>query len=130
MLIQKYYRRWLAKRYVDQVRLDKQNRLKWEREEEIKKKKEKEERIQKEFQRRMNPKTKEDFDLLYHALEKWRQEELNRINETLTGAERKAALYMLLEQETQLIASIGRHKQEADVENKDKSIEHFLTKVS
>jgi hypothetical protein len=47
----------------------------------------------------------------------------------MTGAERKAALYMLLEQETQLIASIGRHKQEADVENKDKNVEQFLSKV-
>lgn len=69
LLIQKYYRRWLAKRYVDQVRDDKRKRLEWEREEEVKKKKEKEERIQKEFQRRMNPKSKEDFDLLFHALE-------------------------------------------------------------
>lgn len=53
-----------------------------------------------------------------------------RINETLSGAERKAALYLLLEQETQLIASIGRHKQEADTENKDKSVEHFLEKAA
>ena len=37
--------------------------------EEIRKKKEKADRIKKEFERRMNPKTKEDFDLLYHALE-------------------------------------------------------------
>jgi hypothetical protein len=43
--------------------------LEWERQQELKKRKEKEERIKKEFERRMNPKTKEDFDLLYHALE-------------------------------------------------------------
>ena len=69
VLIQKYYRRWLAKRYVEKVRNDKQARLEWEREEELRKKKEKEERIHREFERRMNPKSKEDFDLLYHALE-------------------------------------------------------------
>ena len=69
VIIQKYYRRWLAKRYVEKVRTDKQRRLEWEREEEIRKKKEKEDRIRREFERRMNPKTKEDFDLLYHALE-------------------------------------------------------------
>jgi len=43
--------------------------MEWERMEEIRKKKEKAERIKKEFERRMNPKSKEDFDLLYHALE-------------------------------------------------------------
>lgn len=67
--LQKYYRRWLAKRYVEKVRNDKQARQDWEVEEEQRKKKEKEDRIRKEFERRMNPKTKEDFDLLYHALE-------------------------------------------------------------
>ena len=72
MVIQKYYRRWLAQRYVTKVRDDKVARLEWERQEEIRKKKEKEDRIRREFERRMNPKTKEDFDLLYHALEsKW-----------------------------------------------------------
>ena len=54
---------------MEHVRKDKHQRLEWERQEEQRKKKEKEERIRKEFERRMNPKTKEDFDLLYHALE-------------------------------------------------------------
>lgn len=69
ILIQKYYRRWLAKRYVLKLKDDKRKREEFEKLEEIRKKKEKEERIRKEFARRMNPKTKEDFDLLYHALE-------------------------------------------------------------
>ena len=69
LTIQKYYRRWLAKRYVEKVRDDKAKREEWERQEEIRKRKEKEDRIRHEFERRMNPKSKEDFDLLYHALE-------------------------------------------------------------
>lgn len=69
IIIQKYYRRWLAKRYVQKLKDDKQKRMEWERQEELRKKKEKADRIKKEFERRMNPKTKEDFDLLYHALE-------------------------------------------------------------
>ena len=59
----------------------------------------------------------------------WRQEEVDRIDSALTGAERKAALCQLLDQETQLIASIGRHKIDADDENKKKSIQNFLDKV-
>ena len=68
-MLQKYYRRWLARKYVQKVRLDTERRLEWERQEELRKKNEKEERIRREFERRMNPKTREDFDLLYHALE-------------------------------------------------------------
>ncbi|CAH1783739.1 unnamed protein product [Owenia fusiformis] len=130
IIIQKYYRRWLAKRQVTRLRDDKRKRIEWERREELRKKKEKEDRIKKEFSRRMNPKTKEDFDLLYHALEKWRDEEVEKINAELTGAERKAALCQLLEQETQLIASIGRHKLDAEDENKQKRIQGFLDKAA
>ena len=67
--IQKYYRRWLAQRFVCKVKQDKEDRIQWEIEEELKKKQEKEHRIRHEYERRMNPKSKQDFDLLYHALE-------------------------------------------------------------
>ena len=60
----------------------------------------------------------------------WRKDELDRINSTTTGPERKAALCMLLEQEATLIASIGRHKVVADVENEDKQVKQFLEAVS
>lgn len=68
-MVQKYYRRWLARRYVDKVREDTAKRLQWERVQELKKIAAKEARVKREFERRMNPKTKEDFNLLYHALE-------------------------------------------------------------
>ena len=60
----------------------------------------------------------------------WRQDELCRINETTSGPERKAALCALLEQEAQLIASIGRHKIAAGQENKEEAIRKFLDAVS
>jgi len=59
----------------------------------------------------------------------WRQEEVENINKTLQGAERKAALCQLLEQETELIASIGRHKIDSDAENRVLRIQRFLSKV-
>ena len=59
----------------------------------------------------------------------WRQEEIVYINETSSGAERKAALCCLLEQEAQLIASIGRHKIIADEENQNSEAKRFLNKV-
>ncbi len=58
-----------------------------------------------------------------HFSTEWRKEELERINSTLSGAERKAALCVLLEQETQLVASIGRHKLDAESENRSNKIQ-------
>ena len=66
---------------------------------------------------------------LFHALV-WRQDELRLINETTRGAERKAALCSLLEQEAQLIASIGQHKNVAAKESKEKNTKRFLDAVS
>ncbi|KAK3734124.1 hypothetical protein RRG08_000036 [Elysia crispata] len=130
LILQKYYRRWLAKRYVKKLREDKAKRLEWERQEELRKKKEKESRLRREYARRINPKTKADFDMLLHCLEKWRQEEMERINTTLEGAERKAAMCMLLEQETELLSAIERHKNEANLDNRDKRIMQFLEKAA
>ncbi|KAM4039505.1 IQ motif and ubiquitin-like domain-containing protein isoform 3-T4 [Anomaloglossus baeobatrachus] len=128
--IQTYFRRFHAKGVVQQLREERKLRLEWEEKEELRKRKEKEERLRKEYERRMNPKNKEDFELLYHALELWRKEEVEKINQIYTGAERKAALCALLEQETQLISSIGRHKIDAGEENQQKAIQNLLNKCS
>ncbi|XP_064302372.1 IQ and ubiquitin-like domain-containing protein [Phalacrocorax carbo] len=130
IVLQTYFRRWHAINVVQNLREEKRLRLAWEAQEELRRKKEKEEKLRREHERRLNPKTKEDFELLYHALELWRQEETERINRTLTGAERKAAFCGLVEQEAQLIASIGRHKLNADEENQQKAILHFLDKCA
>ncbi|NWQ73904.1 IQUB protein, partial [Columbina picui] len=130
IVLQKYFRRWHAMNVVQKLREKKRLRLAWEAQEELQKKKEKEKKLRRENERRLNPKTKEDFELLYHALELWRQEETERINRTFTGAERKAALCGLLEEEAQLIASIGRHKLNADEENQHKAILKFLDKCA
>ncbi|XP_062457638.1 IQ and ubiquitin-like domain-containing protein isoform X2 [Rhea pennata] len=130
IVLQTYFRRWHAINLVQNLREKKRLRLEWETQEELNKKKEKEEKLRSEHKRRLNPKTKEDYELLYHALELWRQEEIERINRTLTGTERKAALCGLLEQEAQLIASIGRYKVDADEENRQKAVLHFLDKCA
>ncbi|XP_075713282.1 IQ motif and ubiquitin-like domain-containing protein [Rhinoderma darwinii] len=126
--IQTYFRRFHSKRVVQQLREERTLRLEWEEKEDLRKRKEKEERLRKEYERRMNPKNKEDFELLYHALELWRKEEVEQINQIYTGAERKAALCALLEQETQLMSSIGRHKIDAGEENQQKAIQDLLKK--
>ncbi|XP_054077867.1 IQ and ubiquitin-like domain-containing protein isoform X3 [Rissa tridactyla] len=130
IVLQKYFRRWHAINVVQNLREEKRLRLAWEAQAELWRKKEKEEKLRREHERRLNPKTKDDFELLYNALELWRQEETERIDRTLTGAERKAAFCGLLEQEAQLIASIGRHKLNANEENQQKAILYFLAKCA
>ncbi|CAN0081824.1 unnamed protein product [Bubo scandiacus] len=130
IVLQTYFRRWHAVNVVQNLREKKRLRLSWEAQEEVRRKKEKDEKLRREQERRLNPKTKKDFELLYHALELWRQEETECINRTLTGAERKAAFCGLLEKEAQLIAAIGRHKLNADEENQQKAILHFLDKCA
>ncbi|NXH12669.1 IQUB protein, partial [Bucco capensis] len=130
IVLQKSFRRWHARNVVQKLREQKRLRLEWEAQEELRREQEKEDKLRREQERRLNPKTKEDFELLFHALELWRQEETEQITRTLTGAERKAALCGVLEQEAQLIASIGRHRLNADEEKQQKAILHFLKKCA
>ncbi|XP_015484663.1 IQ and ubiquitin-like domain-containing protein isoform X2 [Parus major] len=130
IVIQKYFRRWYAINLVQNLKEQRRARLAWEAQEDLQKKREKEEKLRREYEKKLNPKTKEDFELLYHDLELWVQEETGRINRTLSGAERKAALCALLEEETQLIACIGMHKQDANVENQQKAIMQLLVKCA
>ncbi|XP_032132013.1 IQ and ubiquitin-like domain-containing protein isoform X2 [Sapajus apella] len=130
IVIQTYFRQWHAKTFVENIRRQKCLRLEWERQEELRKISEKEEWIKLDYDRRHNPKTNEDFELLHNALEFWWQEELKRINQSFTGAERKAALCELLEKETQIIASIGRHKYIAYMANQEAAVQAFLDKCS
>lgn len=63
------------------------------------------------------------------CVSEWRREEERRINSSLRGAERRAALCSLLEQETQHIATIGRHHIAAETDNHDKTVRKLLDKV-
>ncbi|KAM8819549.1 IQ motif and ubiquitin-like domain-containing protein isoform 2-T3 [Rhynchonycteris naso] len=130
IVLQTYYRRWHAKIVVENIRKQKELRMQWEEEAKLKKIAEKEEWKKLDYYRRHNPQTKDDFELLYDALEFWRQEQLERIIECYTGPKRKAALCELLEKETQIIASIGRHRYVSNMNNQEAVIEAFLSKCS
>ncbi|KAB0341738.1 hypothetical protein FD754_018664 [Muntiacus muntjak] len=69
IVIQTYYRRWHAKVVVEDLRRQKMFRLQWEAEEEHRKIREKEEWMKLDYYRRHHPQIKEDFELLYNALE-------------------------------------------------------------
>ncbi|KAM7415338.1 hypothetical protein PAMA_019931 [Pampus argenteus] len=126
--LQAFARRWLAQQAVERLRRERNRRLAWMEMQERRRKEDREEQLRDRRHRWMNPQRKEDFNLLYHALEKWRREEEQRINSSLRAAERKAALCSLLEQETQLIATIGRHHIAVQNNNYDKAVKTLLDK--
>ncbi|XP_044050149.1 IQ and ubiquitin-like domain-containing protein isoform X2 [Siniperca chuatsi] len=128
ILLQSFARRWLAQQEVGRLRRERDRRMAWLELQERRRREEKEEQLRDRRHRWMNPQRREDFNLLYHALEKWRCEEEQRINSSLQGAERKAALCSLLEQETQLIAAIRCHRIAVQNNNYDKTVRNFLDK--
>ena len=130
IILQSHYRRVQAKKLVDSIRKDKQVRLDYELDQIEKRELAKEARLQHELERRLHPKTNADFEMLFTALEKWRVEEENQIKSTLTGAEKKVAMAELLERETELIATINRHRDKSISDNKQNKNIKILEKAA
>ncbi|XP_061138646.1 IQ and ubiquitin-like domain-containing protein [Syngnathus typhle] len=128
--LQAHTRRWLSCRAVERLRRERERRLAWLDLQERRRHEERAEQLQDSHSRWMQPRKREDLNLLYKALEKWRSDKERQINATLRGAERKAALRSLLEQETQYIATIGRHGIAIRSNNYNKAVRKFLDKSS
>jgi len=127
IVIQKYFRRYLAIEIVKHLKIDKASYEKWVAEEKERLRIEREKRKERNLQGRLNPRTDKDFELVWSALESWRAEQIQIINETTkTTVEQKAALATLQEQVAQLVAAIGRHKTRAAEEAKELKIQKFL----
>jgi len=93
--------------------------------------KEAEERHAQEIRRRMHPRKRDDFELLFNELEAWRLQETRRIN----GAgwdehERLDALSQLLLKEQKLLQTIDRLRLQANNENRDLRIRSTLHLMS
>jgi hypothetical protein len=100
---------------------------------------------QADLARRMNPRSKEDFAILYDEVEAWRVAETNRINESYphtflpdhspdphgpNAAPRRAAHVALQAKECELVATIERLRLVAAKESNDLRAGTLLTKMS
>ena len=84
-----------------------------------------------EIERRMHPRTPEDFEVLYAELEAWRLQETQKVNESeMSTSERKVALAQLLNKEVKLLQTIDRLKLSASTENKDDKVRKKLETLS
>jgi hypothetical protein len=101
----------------------------WEAEQAAKAEQRRQREEERDLERRLNPRTVDDFDLLYHSLEQWRLEELAQL-ESLPEAERRAARLALLHKQCEYLSSIERLKLIADEENRERRIDKFMEQAA
>jgi len=88
-------------------------------------------RHKREVERRMHPRTFEDFSILYRELEGWRSNESRRIHaSTSDEAGQRAAQRELLQKETKLLQTIDKLKITAHATNRDAKIKKKLESMS
>eukprot|EP00767_Chilomastix_cuspidata_P002828 gnl/Chilomastix_cuspidata/2957.p1 GENE.gnl/Chilomastix_cuspidata/2957~~gnl/Chilomastix_cuspidata/2957.p1 ORF type:complete len:454 (+),score=153.26 gnl/Chilomastix_cuspidata/2957:239-1600(+) len=131
VLVQSWWRGILARRVAATLRAERaeeERRLEEERRAEQQRLEEEHER---EIERRMHPKTRADFEILYSELAEWVSNQTWEINDAgLPEPARLAALSLLLDKETKLLQAIDRLKIEAAHENKASHRVRFLDRMS
>ncbi|CAM6099145.1 unnamed protein product [Calypogeia fissa] len=131
IFIQKYVRGSIARRTAHRIRAYAKERKEfWDEQERIRKL-EAEEHLKYEIQRRMNPRSGDDFEILYTELASWCAHEINKINLSgKVGMERRKAIKELLLKEIKLLQTIDKLRCKAARENKKERIAATLTKMS
>ncbi|EGD76447.1 hypothetical protein PTSG_07566 [Salpingoeca rosetta] len=129
IVIQKYYRRWQAKRVVGNLRYARHQYQQWQEEKERKRLEFEEMMRRREMDRRLNPRTPEDFDMLYASLQKWHGEQLEKVR-LLPESEQPQARMDLLREETKYLNFIEQLKQLAATDNKEARVQKFLDDAS
>lgn len=86
-------------------------------------------RIKREQRAKQLPRTKDDFDLLYGEVQKWKMAEMKRIASMYEGAARIAEINILLDKEITLLSGIDRQRQLVFEAMKDFRQEQLLKKL-
>ena len=107
--LQCWLRVCFSRRRMLQLRGEKERREGTEREGSEALKAAREAELQRQIHRRMHPRSKEDFRLLYQELAAWREHEAQRIHSASpTAEEREKAISLLLLREVKLLQTIDR----------------------
>ena len=81
IILQSYTRGWQARKRARHLRIRRDDSERFAQEQEARRLAEAEEVKRAEIERRMHPRTKQDFDILYQELEAWRFQETRKIKE-------------------------------------------------
>ncbi|KAL0479101.1 IQ and ubiquitin-like domain-containing protein [Acrasis kona] len=129
--IQSFMRGWRARTLAKGMHREQLEKRRKEQEKERLAQEEIEENRRTEINRRMHPKTKADFEVMYNELEQWRRQETDKINSTATSQEEKTKrLQELLRRQTKLLQTIDRLKSRASQTNAYDKIHNRLAKMS
>jgi hypothetical protein len=130
--IQKMFRGCFARKRTNELRRQKELKKQEQIDTEKNFRKHEEEKHEREIRRRIHPKTKDDFEILYQELELWRTNETNKIkkNPDLSEEMKKIAMKQLLEKEIELLQTIDRLKIQANKENREEKIQSFLKSMA
>jgi len=128
VLIQCHTRGMFARKRARQVRQEREEREEFKTREAERKKLEAELRHKREIQRRMHPRTYEDFEILFKELEMWRVKETRRIKENpdIDKPTKQEALKQLLAKETRLLQTIDKLKIQAHRHNRAAKVQKHL----
>jgi len=125
--LQRYTRGWFARCLAAHLRKEQVDALEAAELAEEQAEAEAEARHKREIQRRMHPRTYEDFEILYNELEAWRLQETRRIQESeMTEEECRAEQEGLLLKQQKLLQTIDRLRLQASEENRDIRIRSSL----
>jgi hypothetical protein len=127
VIIQCHLRGMFARTRARQLRKSRDEWEEYEAREREQKRLEQELRHKREIERRMHPRTYEDFEVLYTELEAWRRNETTRIHNSIADeTAKKAALKQLLHKETKLLQTVDRLKIQAHGINRDAKTQQML----
>eukprot|EP00899_Mesostigma_viride_P011761 jgi/Mesvir1/20586/Mv14824-RA.1 len=131
IVIQCHARGWQARKLAAELRERKREGEEFRYQEEMRRLEAEEKHRMAEIQRRMRPRTKADFEILYNELEAWRLQETRKIKMAgMDPEKRHAALKALLDKETKLLQTIDRLKISASKENKEGRVAASLADMS
>jgi len=131
VVIQCHARGMFARRRARQLRKQKRDQRELEEKESERRQLEANLRRKREVERRMHPRTFEDFSILYHELEAWRLNESKRIQASgFDEAGQRSAQRELLQKETKLLQTIDKLKITAHTTNRDAKIKKKLESMS
>ncbi|GMH42342.1 hypothetical protein BSKO_10261 [Bryopsis sp. KO-2023] len=131
IVIQRYSRGTAARRRANHLRAVKNERDTFIRMEDTKRRDQAEAKCKKDIERRMYPKTAEDFEILHDELEAWRLKETSKTKHKMMDYDdEQTALEQLFLKETKLLQTIDRLRVAANRENKEERIQATLMKMS
>jgi len=131
IIVQCHARGMFARRRSQQLRRNRYACAEFDRKEDERYQLEADLRHKREVERRIHPRTLEDFNVLHTELEAWRLNEAKRIQScSFDEATKRAAQRELLQKETKLLQTIDKLKIQASGQNRDAKIQKNLESMS